>query len=382
MHRIIISFVAVFLLIPQLLFAAPVIRADMPGASPAVQLPAISGDNAPNQATGVTKSEITNVRYAVHTDAVTGNVKLRLVVDATGPVQGNAVLTDSPSPRLEVTVAGASIGALGSVQDLDGKIADQVSFTQGNGSSKLIIDLENMIESTDYRVFTLPRDVKADKPYRVVIDINKPVPPVDYKFSAGLKGKIIALDPGHGGSDSGAIGPGGTQEKTVTLAVAKNLQTLLERAGATVIMTRRDDRDVFGPNATAVEELKARTTIGASNKADIFVSIHADSFTSPTVGGTSTFYYRKSMYDVMLAQSLLSGIVPACGLANRNANSANFYVIKRSTMPASLIEMAFISNPNEEKLLNSPQFQQKMAQGIFQGLDNFFAQAARYGGGR
>ncbi|MPM76347.1 hypothetical protein SDC9_123345 [bioreactor metagenome] len=88
------------------------------------------------------------------------------------------------------------------------------------------------------------------------------------------------------------------------------------------------------------------------------------------------------MYDALLAQSIQSSIINTNQLSDRRVNSANFYVIKRSVMPAALIEMAFITNPDEEKLLNSPQFQQKMAQGIYQGLDNFFAQAARNGGGR
>lgn len=382
MHRIILYIVTVMLLLPQMVLAAPALNSDTPDAAPAVKLPVLIGDKALSKAQSTAGPEITSLRYALHNDAVTGEQKLRLVIDATGPVKGVSTLSDTPVPRLEVTVNGASLGNLGSVQKLDGRIAEQVKLIQINGGSKLIIDLENMIDENDYRVFALPRDVKADKPYRIVIDINKPAPPVNYNFTAGLRGKVIALDPGHGGSDPGAIGPGGTKEKTVTLAVAKKLQVLLEKAGAKVVMTRRDDRDVYGVNATAVDELKARTTVGSLNKADIFVSIHADSFTNPSAGGTTTYYYRKSMYDVLLAQSIQDSIIKASQLTDRRFNSANFYVIKRSTMPAALVEMAFISNPDEEKLLNSPEFQQKMAQGIYQGLDNFFAQAARNGGGR
>lgn len=382
MHRIILSVVTMLLFLPQLVFAAPVIGSDIPEPLPAVQLPALKSEKPLVKSQDNAKTEITTVRYAVHNDAVTGESKLRLVIDATGPVKGEAVLKDLPVPCLEISIKDASIASTVSVQALDGKIASQVKLIEANGVSKLVIDLENMIDDTDYRVFSLLRDVKADKPYRLVVDINKPTPPIVYNFTAGLKGKVIALDPGHGGSDPGAVGPGGTKEKTVTLAVAQKLAVLLEKAGAKVVMTRRGDNDVYGKNATAVDELKARTTVAALNKADIFISIHADAFTNPKVGGTSTFYYRKSMYDALLAQSIQSSIVKVDQLSDRRVNSANFYVIKRSIMPAALIEMAFITNPDEEKLLNSPQFQQKMAQGIYQGLDNFFAQAARNGGGR
>ncbi|MDD4600331.1 hypothetical protein SDC9_11360 [bioreactor metagenome] len=382
MYRMILSLLLALLLLPQLVLAAPANSNKALSSTPAVQIPVFKSERALAKVQGLSKLEITNVRYALHKDAVTGEVTLRMVIDATGPIKGTAVLNDLPVPRLEVAVGGASLGKLGSQQKLDGKIASQVKLMQVNGSSKLVIDLENMIDETDYRIFALPRDIKADKPYRLVVDIKQPAPPIVYNFTAGLKGKVIALDPGHGGSDPGAIGPGGSQEKTVTLAVAKRLQTLLEKAGAKVVMTRQGDRDVYGASATAVDELKARTTVAAKNKADVFISLHADAFTKPEVGGTSTFYYRKSMYDGLLAKNIQTNIIEAGKLSDRRVNSANFYVVKRSVMPAALVEMAFITNPDEEKLLNSPQFQQKMAQGIYQGLDNFFVEASRNGGGR
>lgn len=385
MQRIILILIMFVLFLPQTVLAASGISGNVPEpeTASAIKLPALKNDNLTAKLLHGEKTEITSVRYAVHNDAVTGDAKLRLVIDATGPVSGNAVLKNLPAPCLEITIPGASLtSGIGALWELDGNIANQAKFLQVNGASKLIINLENMIDDSDYRVFALQRDIRADKPYRVVIDINKPTPPVNYKFTSGLKGKKIAIDPGHGGSDPGAIGPGGTTEKTVTLAVAQKLEALLQKAGAKVIMTRRTDSDVYGVNASAVDELKARTTVGTVNKADVFISIHADAFSNPTAGGTSTFYYRKSMYDVMLAQNIQTSIVQAGNLTDRRANPANFYVIKRSLMPAALVELAFITNPNEEKLLNSPQFQQKMAQGIYQGLENFFAQAAKYGGGQ
>ena len=159
--------------------------------------------------------------------------------------------------------------------------------------------------------------------------------------------------------------------------MALQAKTLLEKAGAKVIMTRQDDRDVFGAAASATDELKARTTVANNRKADAFISIHINAFTNRTAGGTSTYFYQKTPYDSMLAQNLQTTLLRAGGLLDRGVHSANFYVVKRTVMPAALLELAFISNPDEEKLMNTPQFHQRMAQGIVQGLDRFFTQAAK-----
>ena len=191
----------------------------------------------------------------------------------------------------------------------------------------------------------------------------------------GVQGKTIILDPGHGGSDSGAIGPDGVMEKNVTFAVAKKVQSMLESSGAKVIMTRTDDVDVYGVNATDRQELQARVDVGRKNpSADVFLSIHANSFTNPQAHGTATYYYAKSSSDGLLAQALQDGMIEYGGLYDRGISEANFYVIKHSVMPAALVEMAFVSNPTEEDLLNSDSFQDKMAKGICKGLSTFFGQ--------
>lgn len=327
------------------------------------------------------KVELSNFRWLVHKDAVEGTSKLRLVIDTTGPVQVNSILSENSSPQLTINVQDAVVDKIKGSIGLDGGIADKATFIKKEASSQIVVDLPNMIEDTDYKIFTLPSDISNNKPFRVVVDIDKPLPPVVYNFTAGLKNKIITIDAGHGGSDPGAIGPNKVQEKTITLAVAQKVKTLLERAGAKVLMTRQTDVDVYGPNATAVEELKARTLVANKNKSDVFVSIHINAFTNPTVGGLSTYYYKKSNYDVMLAKSIQDGLVKSVGLQDRGINAAGFYVVKRTEMPAVLAELGFISNPVEEKMMTVPRNQQKMAEGIVQGLENFFAQAAKKGGG-
>lgn len=326
--------------------------------------------------------ELLQMRSYTHIDAVTGASKLRMVLDSTVPVESSAIVSSSPLPRLIVDIKGAVPGKIEKEYDFDGKIAERAVIVAGSGAkdSRVVIDLPLMIESDDYKVFTLPGDPKADKPYRVVIDINKKLPAMSIKYSAGFANKVIVIDPGHGGSDPGAIGASGLKEKTITLAVAQQTKALLQKAGAKVIMTRETDVDVYGPDASDVEELKSRTTVANNNKADVFVSIHINSSVSKEVGGTSTFYYQKTPYDAMLAQVMQKSLLQASGLDDRRANATNFYVNRRTLMPSVLVELAFISNKNEEKLLASPQFQQQMAQGIVHGLEKFFEQASKQGG--
>lgn len=328
------------------------------------------------------KVELSSVRWLVHKDAVEGTSRLRLVIDATGPVKINSVLSEKSGPQLTIDVNNATLGNINKSVALDGKIADKVTFIKKDmTNSQVIVNLSNMIDTSEYKIFTLPVATDNHKRFRVVIDINQPAPKKIYNFTQGLKGKVIAIDAGHGGSDPGAIGPNKTQEKTITLAISKKVQSLLEKAGAKVVMTRQTDVDVYGPDASATDELQARTKIGNANHADVFVSIHINAFSNPTVGGIATYYNQKTGYDAMLAQSIQDNLGNVGSFQDRGINAAGFYVIKRTTMPAVLMELGFISNPEEEKMLNTPQIQQQMAQGIVQGLDDFFAQAARKGGG-
>jgi N-acetylmuramoyl-L-alanine amidase len=365
--------------VPQVGMAAS--NDSTPDSSPVMTTAALQTIAAASNTSLSANNQLTNVRWLVHKDAVEGTSKLRLVIDTSDPVKVSSNLNGKNGSQLIVDISGAAVGKVGSSVALDGQIADKATFIKkDNNNSQVVVDLSTMISDSDYKVFTLKSDTINNKTFRVVVDINKSVPKAEYNYTAGLMNKVIAIDPGHGGSDPGAIGPNKLQEKTVTLAVAQRVQALLEKAGAKVLMTRKTDVDVFGPNASAVDELNARTVAANNNKADVFVSIHINAFTNPTVGGTATYYYQKSNYDALLADCIQSNLVSTAGLQNRGTYAAGFYVIKRTQMPAVLTELGFISNPDEERLLSTPQFQQKMAQGIVQGLDSFFIQAARGGG--
>lgn len=191
----------------------------------------------------------------------------------------------------------------------------------------------------------------------------------------GLAGHSITIDAGHGGNDSGAIGPTGVTEKSVTLRVALALQKILASEGATVYMTRTTDTEVSpkGAAASDIEELQARCDVANQHDSDIFISIHMDSFTNGAAKGTTGYYYAlgsKKSRD--LADKVRAGVIDQIGTPSRGTQSCNFYVVKHTDMPATLVEVAFISNPTEEKLMNSEDGVQKAAQGIADGIADFF----------
>lgn len=215
--------------------------------------------------------------------------------------------------------------------------------------------------------------------------VNKPVNKSDadklavikgngrFRTSGGLDGKIITLDAGHGGSDPGAIGSDGTKEKNITLPITKMLKEILEDKGAKVYMTRTTDVDVFGPNASDAEELQARVNVGEKYNSDMFVSLHVNSSVNKNVGGFSTYYYPKTDNDLRLAKNIQNKLAANFGVDDLGVRQANFYVIKRISMPAVLVEMCFISNEKELTLMKGQWFQKKTARLIAEGIEKYFA---------
>lgn len=184
----------------------------------------------------------------------------------------------------------------------------------------------------------------------------------------------IALDPGHGGADPGAVGPTGFQEKTANLAITWCLRDLLEAQGIKVIMTRDGDYTVA---------LEDRAPKARQAGAELFVSIHNNAAGSGSPNGTETYYYNDNVTDApgspyVATSKAIAGyvqreLVKSIARYDRGVHSANFHVLRNSSMPAVLIEGVFISNPEEENLLKQPEFQQRMAQGIFNGLLAYYS---------
>lgn len=276
--------------------------------------------------------------------------------------------------RMNVVLKDTRPGKLDRDIRLKNDIVKRVQIQElEEGVTQVRVHMENEVEEGSYEVYTLPSDKRAKKPYRLVIDIGKSSSGSGGGKIEGVAGHALVLDAGHGGSDSGAIGPSGLTEKEVALSVTKKVQAYLQGAGARVIMTREDDRDVYGINATDRQELQARVNVGLyAPETEIFVSIHCNAFSNPNAHGMETYHYAGSYRGQRLAQLLNEELEAAGGLTNRGVKSANFYVIKYSKVPASLVELGFITNYREEALLGSDEYQDKLALAIAKAIGRYF----------
>jgi N-acetylmuramoyl-L-alanine amidase len=173
-----------------------------------------------------------------------------------------------------------------------------------------------------------------------------------------LRGVKIVVDAGHGGHDNGA-GGARSNEKDHNLDIARRVRDHLINKGAVVSMTREDDRFI---------SLQGRVDFAHRRNADIFFSIHINSYSS-TSAGTETYYYTSQ--SKALANEVQRELVKATGLPNRGVRSARFFVIRKTRMPSILTETAFISNPREEALLVDPKFRERVAQAMVRGIENY-----------
>lgn len=180
--------------------------------------------------------------------------------------------------------------------------------------------------------------------------------------------RLIVIDPGHGGSDPGAV-RADIVEKTVTLDISKRLRDILLARGWQVSMTHDTDRDVYSANDSAREELQARCDVANTAGARLFVSLHANTAGSSSVNGT-TFYVSKPI-DTPLARAVERRVVAVSGTGDDGVQRAKFYVTLHTNMPAVLIETAFMSNPGDYQLLGSNEWRQHIAQAIADGIGDY-----------
>ncbi|WP_414046204.1 N-acetylmuramoyl-L-alanine amidase [Macrococcus equi] len=171
-----------------------------------------------------------------------------------------------------------------------------------------------------------------------------------------FKGKTIMLDPGHGGNDQGASSKDGTIEKDITLKTSLMLKQKLEESGATVLMTRTSDEYV---------KLKNR-----KGSADVFLSIHADALEASSPHGLTVYYHHDN--QKVLADTLHMAIKQKALLSDRGVRKENFQVIRQTEKPAVLLELGYISNPTDEKMMKDEKYRQIIVTGIVDGLRNYF----------
>lgn len=188
-----------------------------------------------------------------------------------------------------------------------------------------------------------------------------------------LKGKVVVLDPGHGGGDPGTVGVGPTTEAENVLAIAWELKTMLEKAGAQVIMTRQTDQNPAQGTAFAGQQngqLAARVATANRSSGQIFISLHNDWNKNSYVEGTSVHFYKSQ--DLALAEALQNSLVAQIDSIDLGVMRSNFYVLRNTNMPAALVEIGFLSNQKEAALLAQPTYRVAVARGLFAGIKEYF----------
>jgi len=193
-----------------------------------------------------------------------------------------------------------------------------------------------------------------------------PRQPGGYGWS--LAGRRIALDPGHGGADAGAVGRAAMPEKAIALDTALRAAALLERAGAQVVLTRRDDE---APGGTGQSSLSERVRQVRASGAEVLVSIHADASPDKSARGITTYHYHPEAAS--LARAIHQELVARLGSVDRGVRSADFYVLRAAPVPAVLVELGFVTHPAEAQSLSSPSYRQAAAEAIVDGLARYFA---------
>ncbi|RCX13275.1 N-acetylmuramoyl-L-alanine amidase [Anaerobacterium chartisolvens] len=181
----------------------------------------------------------------------------------------------------------------------------------------------------------------------------------------------IMIDAGHGGSDPGAVGPTGLKEKEVTLKLALKAAEMISGQGITVALTRTTDVFIG---------LSDRSAIANSSNAKYFLSIHINSAGTPKANGTETYALAAGGQGERLARSVQQSLVQSIGLTDRGVKFANYSVLRETKMPAALVELCFINNPDEEALLRNEAFLDKAALGIAKGVAAFLGISWKDGG--
>ena len=362
----------------------PAVATSRPATPPAVQsqAAAVGGSVAPAPAESAQS----------RTDAARATALLTAQVQQQASASPAAPATPTPAP----TSAPAQVAAAG------------VAASSTPSSSPAAI----LAGQRTAAVVTTP-PATAPTPAPTPAEPPRPAMPSDasrIRMQPGMRHLVVAIDPGHGGQDPGAIGPTGKREKDVTLAVARELARQVNATpGLKAYLTR--DSDVFIP-------LPMRAQKARANKADIFISIHADAAENRSATGSSVYVLstkgassqrarwladKENAADLVggvrlqqtegtlanvlldLAQSgymkasedaaghVLGGLKRIGNNHKPNIERANFAVLRTSDMPAMLVETAFISNPDEERRLTDPAYQRKVAGAVLDGVHTFFS---------
>jgi N-acetylmuramoyl-L-alanine amidase len=200
------------------------------------------------------------------------------------------------------------------------------------------------------------------------------------EWTLPLSGKTIALDAGHGGYDGGANNQEGVLEKDINLAITLYLRDYLQQAGAMVVMTREEDKDLADKNTKGysrrkTEDLLNRADYINERKSNLFITIHVNSIPSAKWRGAQTFFSSANTDSPNLAALIQDEIKRNLENTDRIALKADkpVYLLKILKMPSALVEVGFLSNPAEARLLTNEKYQKKLAAAIYQGVLRYYA---------
>lgn len=197
-------------------------------------------------------------------------------------------------------------------------------------------------------------------------------------MSKALASRVIVVDPGHGGVDPGVAGKSGVPEKDIVLEISRRLADNLSQAGAMVLMTRETDADLSDPGTTSLmtkkrEDLERRVAFANNNRADLYISIHVNSFPAANRSGAQVYYQPGAAGGGKAGRYIQSELSLVLKNTGRQPTEVNYYITRNTSMPAVVVEAGYISNEAEEKLLLDPAYQAKLAWAIYAGAVKYFA---------
>jgi len=186
-----------------------------------------------------------------------------------------------------------------------------------------------------------------------------------------VSGKVVIIDPGHGGWDPGKAGINGEDEKEINLKIAERIKDYLEQGGAEVYMTRMSDEAL---GKTKGEDMRNRISKAKKGDADAFISIHQNSFTSASAKGAQVFYYDGSSGGEALAGCIQERLITFADNENKREAKKNdsYYILKKTDIASVIIECGFLSNADEERKLNTEEYRDRIAWSVYMGIWDYF----------
>ena len=212
--------------------------------------------------------------------------------------------------------------------------------------------------------------------YIISFKVDKTVISVN---ATAITSKVVVIDAGHGKPDEGAVGLYGTTEEAINLKIAMKLQALVEQSGGIVYLTRSNENGIYSSQAKSIREkkisdVKNRVIIGNGQDVDIFISIHLNKYPSSTYSGWQTFYQQGNEESIRLAKCVQDSLNNTISKPNNRVPLVlkGVYLMDHIQNTTITVECGFLSNKEEARLLNDDSYQDKLAWGIYIGIQEYF----------